>query len=133
MSKENVDRLTEITDALNRGDVAAYVSALDPKVEFEPALAELQGTWVGREGVRDWFAEVAELYVGGSVRVRYTDVRDLGDRVLAIGTIRFTGKGSGITTELPVALMVSFRNGLVTHLMDYGRKDKALEAAGLSE
>jgi hypothetical protein len=53
--------------------------------------------------------------------------------VLGIGTLRFTGKGSGITSETPLALVVSYRNGLVIHMKDYGEQDKALEAAGLSE
>ena len=83
--------------------------------------------------MREWFADVGEHYVLESSDVRYTDIRDLGDRVLGIGTLRFTGKGSGISTETPVVLMVSFRNGLITHLKDYGDREKGLEAAGLRE
>jgi len=29
--------------------------------------------------------------------------------------------------------LATFRNGLMTHFKDYGNKDQALEAAGLSE
>jgi ketosteroid isomerase-like protein len=132
MSGENVDRLGEATEALNRGDARAYIGLTDPEIRFEPALAALQGTYEGHDGVREWFADVAEHFDEG-VEVRYSEIRDLGDRVLAIGTIRYTGKGSGIRTETPVALIVRFRNGLITHLKDYGDRGEALTAAGLSE
>jgi hypothetical protein len=63
----------------------------------------------------------------------YGDIRDLGDRVLGLGTLRVTGTGSGIETEVPAGIVVTFRNGLITHLKDYGDQDQALEAAGLRE
>jgi len=34
---------------------------------------------------------------------------------------------------VPLAIVASFRDGLITHLKDYGDKDQALEAAGLRE
>jgi ketosteroid isomerase-like protein len=133
MSRENVDRFIEATEAFNRGDVSAYLRLMDPEVQFEPVQAALEGTYAGRGGVREWFADIAEHYVLESSHVRYTEIRDLGDRVLGIGTLRFTGKGSGISSETSLALIVSYRNGLITHMKDYGDKNKALEAVGLSE
>ena len=133
MSQENVDRFIEATEAFNRGDVRAGLRVMDPEVQFEPVQAALQGTYAGHEGVREWFADIAEHYVVGSPHVCYTDIRDLGDRVLGIGMLRFTGKGSGINTEVPLAVLVRFRNGLITQMKDYGDRDKALEAAGLRE
>ena len=35
--------------------------------------------------------------------------------------------------EWPLTVVASFRDGRLTHWKDYGEKDKALEAAGLSE
>ena len=62
------------------------------------------------------------------------DQRDLWeDRVLAIGTLRVQGQGSGVETEVSTAAIVTFRNGKVLALKDYGNRRKALEAAGLSE
>jgi hypothetical protein len=89
-------------------------------------------TW-GAKASANGSRTIAEHYVLESSHARFTDIRDLGDRVLGIGTLRFTGKGSGITSETPLALMVSYRNGLITHMKDHGDKDKALEAVGLSE
>ena len=53
--------------------------------------------------------------------------------MLALGTLRVTGSGSGIEVEVPLALLARFRDGLITHLNDYGDRQRALEAAGLSE
>ena len=61
------------------------------------------------------------------------DFRDLGDRVLALGTVRAVGKESGVEVEMPYTVVVTVKDGLVTHFTDYGDREKALEAAGLSE
>jgi hypothetical protein len=61
------------------------------------------------------------------------DVRDLGDRVLALGTMRTIGRGSGVENEVAVAFVASFRDGLCTHFKDYGEWAQALEAVGLEE
>jgi ketosteroid isomerase-like protein len=87
--------------------------------------------YVGLDGVRGWLADLAEHYQDGDMHC--PDIRDLGDRVLALGTLRVRGRGSGIEIEVPVAIVASYRDGLLTHLKDYGGKDRALEAVGLGE
>ena len=144
MSQENVERFVEQVDAFNRlgsRDAEAldrvdalrdWVGSMDPKIQFEPQQAALQGTYVGRDGATQWIADLGAHYeIGGHVRL--SDVRDLGERVLAIGTLHFTGRGSGIETEAPVAILATYRDGLMTHFKDYGNKYQALEAAGLQE
>jgi ketosteroid isomerase-like protein len=63
----------------------------------------------------------------------YPDIRDLGDQVLVLGTLRLHGKESGLQVENPLAIMARVREGLITYLKDYADRDEALEAAGLSE
>jgi ketosteroid isomerase-like protein len=133
MSEENVHRFIENAEAFNRRDVGGLLALMDPEIEFEPQQAALQGTFVGHQGVGEWLADLAQHYEIESGNVDYAEIRDLGDRVLGLGTLRFTAKGSGIATEAPVAILATFRNGLMTRFKDYGDKDKALEAAGLSE
>jgi hypothetical protein len=65
--------------------------------------------------------------------LHFADIRDLGDRVLALGSLRLTGRGSGIQTEVPAAIVTVFQDGLITHLKDYGEHDQALEAVGLAD
>jgi SnoaL-like domain len=139
MSQENVERFIEVTEAFNRfaeefdpDALESLIGFYDPDVNFEPRQATLQGGYSGHRGIRQWLADVVEHYGGGG-HLDYVDIQDLGNRVLGLGTLRFSGRGSGIETEAPVAIIATFQNGLITHLKDYGEEDRALEAAGLSE
>lgn len=61
------------------------------------------------------------------------DQGNLGaSRVLAIGTIRTRGRGSGIETVSPAAGIATFRDGKLIHWKDYGSAELAIGAAGLS-
>ena len=131
MSEENVDRFQEMTDAFNRGDVDAASDWLGPEVVFEPLAASLEGNVAGPDGVRTFMADFRDLFE--IFELRYTDVRDLGDRVLALGTTRSVARGSGIEQEFTIAVVATYKDGLLTHWKDYGDKQQALEAAGLSE
>ena len=131
MSQENVDRFLKGAEAFNRDDIEGGLEIYDPDVVFETQAAEMEGVFIGHEGVRGFIASIDDHYE--DVQIEYPDVRDLGDRVLALGTMRTVGKGSGMTQETPLAIVASFRNGRITASKDYGDKDRALKAAGLSE
>ncbi len=131
MSQENVDRMREGIEAMNRRDIEAILLGMDPEVRFEHRLAALQGSFVGVEGVRRWFADLLETF--DTWWVYGEDIRDLGDRVLALGTIRATGRESGVETELPLAILARYKDGLLTDFIDYGDREQALEAAGQRE
>ena len=53
--------------------------------------------------------------------------------MLALGTVHMIGRGNGIEAEAPVPFVSTVRDGLTTHIKDYGEWARALEAAGLSE
>jgi ketosteroid isomerase-like protein len=131
MSQENVDRFVEATRAFNRGDVEAWLGLYDAEVVFEPQVAEMEGAYVGHDGIRAFITNIGDLYERFEVRLH--DVRVLGERVLALGSAISIGKGSGIEQETPLAIEASFRGGRITHFKDYGDKVRALEAVGLSE
>jgi ketosteroid isomerase-like protein len=131
MSRENVDRFVEAVEAFNRGDVEAWLEQYDTQVVFEPQVAVMEGAYVGHDGIRAFVTTIGDLYEGFQVRLQ--DVRDLGERVLALGTASSIGKGSGIEQEVPLAIVASFRDGRMTRFKDYGNEDQALEAVGLRE
>jgi ketosteroid isomerase-like protein len=141
MSQENVDRLVRATEAFNRlatsprtidaRDLSDWLEFMDPEIQFRPQQAALQGTYVGLDGATKWLADLAEHY--GKGQMEYSDLRDLGDRVLGVGSIHITGRASGIETDVPCAIVATFRGGLITEFQDYGDKALALAAAGLSE
>jgi ketosteroid isomerase-like protein len=85
----------------------------------------------GHEAVRQMMENlletVAEFYV------EYSEIRDLGDRIVAIGRLRMVGRGSGAKLESPFASLVDVRNGKAIQVRTYLDPKEALEAAGLSE
>ena len=130
MSQENVELFRAAIEAMNRRDIETVLQGMDPEIQFEHRLAALQGSFVGLGGVRGWLAYLVEHF--GAWRIYCEDIRDLGDRVLALGTIRATGKESGVETELPFTVVARIKDGLMIRFIDYGDRDQALEAAGLS-
>jgi ketosteroid isomerase-like protein len=130
MPQENVNRMRESIEAMNRRDIQAVLRSMDPEVRFEHRLAALQGNFVGLDGVRGWLADLAEHF--DAWRIHCPDIRDLGDdRVLALGTVKAKGRESGVETELPFTVVATFRDGLITHFTDFGDKNQALKAAGV--
>ena len=131
MSQENVDRFVQSIAAFNRADIPGVLGFFDPEIQLSHRLAALQGDYVGVDGARAFLADLAEHF--GTWRIDCPDIRDLGALVLGLGTVHATGKGSGAETELPFTVVARFRDGRITHFTDFGDRNKALEAAGLSE
>jgi ketosteroid isomerase-like protein len=133
MSEENVELFRRGTDALERGgfDDALIEEIIDPDVIFEPLRAPVSGTYRGHEGIRQFIADTAESF--DVFRFDRSDIRDLGNRVLAIGTLHIRARQGGIETDVPTAGIATYRDGRLVHWKDYGDKAQALEAAGLSE
>jgi ketosteroid isomerase-like protein len=131
MSRANVDRLLSATESFNRGDLEGWLHAFAPEVVFEPQVAAMDGTYRGRDAIEGFFTTIWDIH--DAFEVKLDDVRDLGDRVLAIGVIDSIAKESGIEQRTPVAIVTTYRSGLVTHFKDYGKRARALEAVGLRE
>jgi uncharacterized protein len=135
MSEQNVQAFKRGTDAANRRDIEALLAVVDRDVEWHPAMAALLGgegtTYRGHEGVRDWLRDQEEAFAES--RIDYSEIRDLGERVVAIGRLRARGKASGAEIESPVAWVAQFKNGKAIHVRAYLDPKAALEAAGLSD
>jgi ketosteroid isomerase-like protein len=131
VSQENVDRFVVATEAFNRADVEAWLEPYDTEVVFEPQVAAVEGPSVGHDGMRAFAATIGDLY--DRFQVRFHDVRDLGDQVLALGQASSIGRGSGIGHDQPLAIVATFRDGRIVHFKDYGDEADALAAVGLSE
>lgn len=135
MSQENVEAFKAVIEAINRRDWDALLAGLDPDVEWHPtSLAPWAGEAVvyrGHEAVRQWFKDVEEVFP--QLHSEFPEIRDLGDRVVAIGKIRTRGEASGAETELPVAYVIEYENRKAKRVWSYLDPRQALEAAGLSE
>ena len=135
MSEENVEAFKRAMDAFNRRDLEAWLSDLDPAVEWHPALGVgLEGDAAvlrGREEVSKWFQDLFETF--DDLRFEVSEFRDLGDELLALGRGHAQGAESGVEIDSPLAWLVRFQKGKARWVRSYLDPKEALEAAGLSE
>jgi ketosteroid isomerase-like protein len=135
MSQENVEAFKRGLEAGNRGDVETLLQELDPAVEWHSALHAVLGgaqtVFRGHDGVREMLRDLNEAF--DEIQIEISEIRDLGDRLVAIGRNRTRGKASGAETETPFALVTEIRNGKTISVRGYLDPKQALEAVGLSE
>ena len=133
MSRENVEAFKRTIEASNHRDVDAILAELDPDFEYHAVLPMLGGEaeYRGHEGFRAFLRDVWEAL--DDTRFEFPDVRDAGDRVVAIGHLYARGKTSGVMAETPFAYVGEFKDGKAIRLRGYTDAKEALEAVGLRE
>jgi len=112
------------------GDLPRY---LDPAIELESPFSSVVGEpYRGYAGIERWLRDIDEQFAEWSILA--SDVRDLGDQVLVIGTAMTRGRTSDVTLELHVATVVDFgADDRVLRLRIYWDIEEALKAVGLEE
>lgn len=131
MAEADVEIVRRAVAAFTAGDEEGALALMDPDIEFFALRSATEGTFQGHEGVRAFFADNRESFE--VFEPLHDDFRDLGDgRVLVLGSIRIRGRGSGVETEVPSAVLVTVRDGRIAYFKDYGDTQAALEAAGLT-
>lgn len=88
MSQQNVDLVRRALEALERGDLEEMLSQIDSEAELHSAIVGgAEGNaYRGHEGFRRWYADSYETFE--YFKFEWSEVRDLGDRVLALGISR---------------------------------------------
>ena len=135
MSEENAELLRRAVEAYNRRDIEALVAELDPEVEWHPALPGLlvgaAAIYRGHDGIAEMFRDFYEVL--DEIQFEYSEIQDLGDRVVAIGEVRVRGKASGAETRSPYANLADISNGKGVRIRGYLDPEEALKAARLQE
>jgi ketosteroid isomerase-like protein len=137
MSKEHVEIVRRLYDAVARRDTETVFSLYDPEVVIDGSRhrwGEVMGgepTWRGHDGVREfsrgYFGDWENLEDG------IEEVIDAGDRVVTIVTTRARGRASGIEVEWKQNAGVwSIRDGRITRVVWCRDRDEALKEAGIS-
>jgi ketosteroid isomerase-like protein len=102
-------------------------------VEWHSVLHRLLGgeqtVFRGHDGVREMLRDLNEAF--GEIQIEISEIRDLGDRLVAIGRARARGKASDAEIETPYAFVTEIRNGKTVSIRGYLDPEEALEAAGL--
>jgi ketosteroid isomerase-like protein len=141
MSEENVKTvrqgIEEFQAALARDDPGAMFESgiVAPDAEWIPDPKRAMGlrpVYRGREGFVEFMGTWTEDYFDWSIELeRVIDAGD--DRVVAMFHQRATGKGSGATVELHMALLFELENGAIIRMRSFVDPGEALEATELRE
>jgi ketosteroid isomerase-like protein len=134
MVQDKADVARRVIDAYNRRDADGLFAELaTPDFEWHPGIVRALGGggYRGREGVERFRADTDENWE--ELQSAAEEFRDLGDRVLVLGTLKGRGKGSGAPVDTPALTILDFRGERVWRARVYLDRAEGLRAAGLSE
>jgi ketosteroid isomerase-like protein len=134
MSQENVEVVRRTYVEWERGNMQAGVELFDPAISFESFMPDANERIVanGPEEVEAFMREFLGQW--RDFRLIGEEFRAVGsDKVFAAGYQTASGRQSGVAVEDTIFSVWTFRNGKVVHLLFDRDRQKALEAAGLSE
>lgn len=124
-----MELVREMQEGWNRGETAVREEVWHPNVEFLPLRSATEGGYHGLPGIETFIRDTLAVFEKFEMNYEYTD---LGDRVLAWGSIHLRARGSGLETDVETGGLFDIRDGKIVRWEDFGSKQKALEAAGLS-
>jgi ketosteroid isomerase-like protein len=122
-------------EGFNRGDLDVVFLAYHPDCQstFPPEMATLglePGTHALEERARFQHRVIDEWE---EIRFEPHELIQIGDRLVSIGRMRFTGLRSGIPVETDWHALLTIRDGRVAREELFIDRAKALEAAGVAE
>lgn len=126
MAHAHEELLRTATDALNRGDMGAFLSAHTPDVTFHVGGGSpITGDHQGREGVGAVFGTLAGLLDGPPT----VDIHDClaNDEHGVLLIVQHLGRG-GQTMDVPVTLVFHFRDAMVSEVWLQPTDQAALDA-----
>jgi ketosteroid isomerase-like protein len=97
-------------DAITRGDVEAALDVCHPEIEFLSVLAVSGRAYLGHDGIREYFEDVASAWAEWRVEVHGAQVLADG-RVEIVMTMHYRGKESGAMFSERTAHLWTLRDG----------------------
>jgi ketosteroid isomerase-like protein len=130
MSQEDVDALRRALDAWNRGDLAGWLAAADPEVEWVPAgpAAVERTVYRGHEEMAIGWRSLRETWM--EFRFVESEVRDLGGFVLWLGHAHARGIASRLELDQEWAIVCELAGAKIIRIRSYLTWRDALEAVG---
>ena len=127
---DDVEVVRKSFEAMRAWDVDRLLGLYAPDIEFLPLTGTRveTGGYQGRDGVRAYFAEAAELW--DVLEPHGEQFRDLGGGcVVVAGRCRVRGRASGAENNPACAWVIHVRDGAIVSHRTCATYDEALEAA----
>jgi ketosteroid isomerase-like protein len=122
----------QVYEAFNRGDWDAVYRDQHPEIEMTtPGRGLDAGIFRGREEGQGYWEDFFRPYE--AVTAEPVEFFESGDQVVAFLKTRLRPKGSSAEVEVGTGHLWTIRDGTVVSLRIFPEREKALEAAGLSE
>jgi ketosteroid isomerase-like protein len=120
-----------LRDSYNARDPEAWVTHCTPDCEWHPFLtARVEGDpgYHGHNGMRAWFEDVDEMF--SAMHADIDEVKEVGGRLLVLGQMTATGRGSGAEVNSEVAWVVELKGDLLKRGWAYNSHEEAEREAG---
>jgi uncharacterized protein len=128
VSKESLEIVSEIYEALARRDLAALLSLIDPKIIVSQTEAlPWGGEYLGFEGVQEFFTE---LYRNIDSQLAVDEFVDAGDKVIVIGSTRGRVRANGAIFNIRAVHLWTVTGGRAVRFESYIDTPKMLEVLG---
>jgi SnoaL-like domain len=135
MSLEKADVVRQLVVRWNGGDrdVANLDGHVDPAIELESPLAALGGeAYRGHAGLERWARELDDQFADWNIGL--DEVRQIGNQVITLGTVRARGRASEVALQFPYASVFRFgSHDRIERICIYLDVNEALKAVGLAE
>jgi ketosteroid isomerase-like protein len=131
VSTEGEDAARRFAHAVTNGDCDAAVVLCHPQVEFDSVLGISGRAYLGHDGIRQYFDDVASAW--REWRVEVERVAEAADgRVVIVMTMHARGKGSGARVAERTAHIWTLADGKLLRNEPYREPEQALRDLGLS-
>ena len=130
MSRENVEQIRRLYDAMAEPGRAGVLELFDPDVVLtNTADSPEQAPYVGFAGLAEWVRSIEEAM--GECRIEADEIIDVdAERVIVVGRVCGTGPVSGLPVEVPSATVFTLRDGKIVSAQGHDTRTQALEAVG---
>ena len=129
MGPGNDEPVRRFADAINRSDLDAALAICDPEIEFLSMLGISGRRYLGHEGIRQYFDDVASAWGEWRVEVHRVAAAPEG-RVAIVMTMHVRGKESGAVLSERTEHVWTLRDGRLLRNQPYREAGAALRAVG---
>jgi ketosteroid isomerase-like protein len=124
----NVDLVRSAIDAYNRRDVEELSRLMTEDVNLRPPVFALTGrAYLGHAGIEEWLRDVDESFA--TAQIHPIELRDLGDRVLALTDFEVEGQESRVPFGSELGLVCAIVDGRIASWLGFFNHAEAIAAA----